>query len=459
MAGFTTQFMTPYALALNASTHMIAALSSVPELFGNFFQLFSSTALHWIKDRKKIIVICSLLQAFVWLPILLIPYFLWKSVYVLIVLVTLHATCNLFQAPIWNSTMGDLVPEHKRGEFFGQRNKIVGIASFYATLIAGIILSVFQANIFFGFSMLFGAAFVSRLAAAGFKSVQYNPPLDIEKEEPLTLFQFILNMEKTNYGMFVLFMMCFKFFVSMATPFFAVYLLKDIQFDYLHYTLIESAALIANFISMDIWGGSIDKRGTKLVLMVASLLIPLVPFLWIISTNFYYLLAIEIFSGIVWAGFNLSASNFIFDCVKPENRVKCISYYNFLTGAAVFLGITVGGFLVDLLPRLMFVSSIPLVFIISGIGRLGMALLFIPKLKEVRLIEVDFGHTFFKRFITIKPSEGMIYEVIGKYKKQLPPSQPMLIKKPKETYHEKSQNIFFSERHTTDVIKEMKKFK
>ncbi|HLC62522.1 MAG TPA: hypothetical protein VJI52_05905, partial [Candidatus Nanoarchaeia archaeon] len=36
-------------------------------------------------------------------------------------------------------------------------------------------------------------------------------------------------------------------------------------------------------------------------------------------------------------------------------------------------------------------------------------------LKEARLIEMGVGHSFFKRYMTIRPSEGLVFEVIGKY--------------------------------------------
>ena len=44
-----------------------------------------------------------------------------------------------------------------------------------------------------------------------------------------------------------------------------------------------------------------------------------------------------------------------------------------------------------------------------------MSLMLLPTLKEARLIEMDMGHSFFKRYLAIRPSEGLVFEVIGKY--------------------------------------------
>ena len=98
-------------------------------------------------------------------------------------------------------------------------------------------------------------------------------------------------------------------------------------------------------------------------------------------------------------------------------RIRCIAYYKFFEGIAIFAGALFGGFLINILPAWVFISSIPFVFLISGVLRLIASLILLPTLKEARLIELDVGHSFFKRYLTIRPSEGLIFEVIGKYRK------------------------------------------
>ena len=83
----------------------------------------------------------------------------------------------------------------------------------------------------------------------------------------------------------------------------------------------------------------------------------------------------------------------------------------------MFVGALLGGFLINKIPAWIFISSIPFVFLISGILRLLVSLLLLPTLKEARLIEFGIGHSFFHKHLTIKPSEGIVYEVIGKYHK------------------------------------------
>lgn len=441
MDGLTASFLTPFAIALKASVSLIAALTYVPQLVGAFIQLFAARIVEVMHDRRKIIVASSLINAILWIPLLLIPYATPSQKYLIVVYVAVQTLASQLANPVWNSLMGDIVPKYERGRFFGLRNKVIEAVSFFAALSAGFILEYFSpVKPFLGFTILFSLAFIARLFSAAFRSMMHNPSPDMAPSEKFSLFDFVKRMDKTNYGHFVIYIVMFKFAVYIAAPFFAVYMLKDLKLSYLQFTILAAAELIGSFSTLGIWGRIIDKRGTKFALYIAGILTPIVPILWLFSRNFYYLFVIQIISGLSWAGFDLSSSNFIFDAVRPENRVRGIAYYKFFEGIAVFAGALFGGFLVNKLPSWIFISSIPLVFLISGILRLVISLTQLPRLKEARLIELDVGHTFFKRFLTIRPSEGFVYEVIGKYqraKEKLKPSNIFkIIKKPKTTQKE-----------------------
>ena len=418
MEGMTSSFLTPFAVALNASVSMIAALTYVPQLLGAFVQLFTSKLVELIKDKRKILFAGSFMHAILWLPLLLIPYLTPNHKYLIIIYVSLQTILVQIMNPIWNSLMGDLVPKYERGRFFGVRNRVIGATSFIAALIAGLILNHYSPkHPFLGFTILFCVAFIARLLCGVFKAMIQNPKAGLVQEEKFSIFDFVKRMEKTNYGHFVMYIVLFKFAVYISSPFFAVYMLKNLGFSYLQFTIVTTSGLVASFTAMGIWGKLIDSKGTKYVLYVSGMLTPVIPIFWVFSHNFYYLAAVEFFSGIAWAGFNLSASNFIFDAVRPENRVRCIAYYRFFEGIAVFAGSLLGGFLINTIPPWIFISSIPFVFLISGILRILVSLILLPTLKEARLIEMDIGHAFFKKYVIIRPSEGLVYEVIGKYKK------------------------------------------
>jgi MFS family permease len=420
--GFTKSFISPLAIAMKASNTMVAAFSSVPDLISNIVQLLTISAVKKLHSRKQIIFYCALLQALVWLPIILVPLIAKNSVLLLLILVSITTTLSQFMQPLWNSLMGDIVPKNERGSFFGSRNVIVGIFTFASTFAAGLVLNHYSGfHPLYGFAIIFFIGLTARSVSIYFKSKLPDMPIAEQHSEEFSLWQFIKKMEKTNYGLFVTYVCLMKFAVYIAAPFFAVYMLKDLHFSYLQFTIITSASLVANFLFMALWGNLIDRKGSRRVLYITGLLVPIVPVLWAFVAMgfsggllFALILAVEIISGIAWAGFDLGQANFIFDAVRPENRIRCIAYFNFLMGVSIFAGTSVGSLLVYHYQNAFSFSSILLVFIISGVLRLIVSLLFLPKLHEVRLIELPLGHTLFHRIIDIKPGSGYEISIIDK---------------------------------------------
>ncbi len=431
--GLTENFVMPFAIALNATSSMLSILSSVPPLFASFMQLFSQNSLKFFKTRKNLIFWTALIQAFMWLPLLLIPLIASGNNHLefllLIIFVTLETTIGTFQGPIYNSILGDIIDDNKRGEFFGKRNRVVNVMGFVSTILAGLILSFFRDMdtngtthyVFFGFGILFFLAFVSRLISSYFKYKMYDPPYEIPKTK-IKFTAFLKNMTHNNYGIFVMYIFMFRLVASISAPFFALYLLKDMQMSYVYYTLIIGVAIVASFITMGFWGRLIDKRGSKFVLTISGFMIPISPLLLIIAvyipnptTRLIFLLCEEAFSGAAWAAFNLSTSSFLFDATSKEERVKYISYYNFLIGIAVFLGAVLGGVLIKIYP-VWVLSAIPFIFLTTGLLRLLVTSIFIKKVREAKMVEIDFpGRGFFHRVLTINPRSHTNVDIMGVY--------------------------------------------
>jgi len=105
-------------------------------------------------------------------------------------------------------------------------------------------------------------------------------------------------------------------------------------------------------------------------------------------------------AGYVWAGFNLSVINFIFDISSREARTRCVAYFNVTNGIFIFLGAFIGGYLATHLSGMFFGSALLTLFFISGIARFLVSIFIAGKFREVREVE------------KIKDKE-MLYIVLG----------------------------------------------
>jgi MFS family permease len=411
MFGFGESYVSPFAIALKATDPQIAFLSSIPQLASSISQLFAAKVTDVYKKRKQIILISTLVQSLIFFPLFIIP-FLTKNITLLILFFTIYWIAGYFGKPAWNSWMGELIDENRRGRYFGLRNKIMGFFAFSSVFAAGFLLDTFtKFNPFLGFGVIFLIALVARYFSYYYTKKMYEPRYIVEKRDSFTFVSFLKRMKHSNYGRFVLFVFFFKLAVSISAPFFAVYMLRDLNFTYWQYTLVIGVSSVASFLTMTYWGRYGDKFGNKKLLTVSGLLIPLIPILWVFSTNLKYLFAVQAFSGFLWAGFNLSSANFIFDSVSSSKRARCNAYYNVFFGISIFFGATIGGYLAKyVITPSFFISNLLVVFIISGFLRLCFSLLFLPTIKEERKVEHIPDSRLLFNVVAVDPIKGLMYE-------------------------------------------------
>jgi len=140
------------------------------------------------------------------------------------------------------------------------------------------------------------------------------------------------------------------------------------------------------------WGRAADRIGNLKVMFVTGAMVPLIPLFWLVSTNLVYLVIVQVFSGLAWAGFNLCSVNYLYDATGAEDRTKYLAYFNCGNGLAAGAGALPGG-LSDY-PHAGFngisgVEHLP----DSGILRGATSLIFLPRLKEVRKSKHGSGRT------------------------------------------------------------------
>ena len=407
MLGFTQDYFVPFLLLIGGTTRSVGILNSLPNFFAALIQLKSADLTERIGSRKKIINAFVFAQALLLLPIAFLAIKQSSSVIFFIVLVTLFTSLGAFATPPWGSLMSDLVPYDKRGEYFGWRNKTLGFIMVAFTFIAGFILHQMEKiNIFYGFAVIFIFASFFRIASWYFLTKMYEPKLHHKKEDYFSLAMFLGRIKKSNFARFVVFVALLNFCVNLASPYFTVLMLRDLHFNYLLYSIITITATLAVYLLMGRWGKHADKVGNLRIIKFTAPLIGILPLLWLVNRQPIYLLLTQIISGFAWAGFNLCASNFIYDAVSPEKRTRCISYFNVLNGFALCAGALIGGVLVEKLPPL-FGYKILSLFIVSSFLRLLVAVFIPMKLNEVRSVEPVRSNQLFFSMIGMKPFLGI----------------------------------------------------
>jgi MFS family permease len=279
--------------------------------------------------------------------------------------------------------MADLVPERIRGRYFAGRGRIASFVTLIFSFAAGGILQLLQPNVFLGFALLFGGAMLFRFMSLYFLARMYELPQVQVNGHHERLVDVVKGLSSTNLGRFTIFVALISFSANLAAPFFTVFMLRDLHFSYLTFVIITSVGALTALFFLRYWGKRADQGGNVTVIRITALLVPFIPLLWLVNRTPGYLAVAETFSSFAWAGFNLAATNFVYDAAPPEGRTKRIAVFNALNGTAICVGALAGGFMANRLPALFGYNLLSL-FAISGVLRLVVVAAFLRSFSEVR---------------------------------------------------------------------------
>jgi MFS family permease len=269
-------------------------------------------------------------------------------------------------------------------------------------------------NVYVAYSTLFTIAFIARLVSAFWIHKHKEIPHFFVPENSFSFKDFLSRAYESNFLKFVLFVAVYNFAISLSSPFMGMYFLTKLKLAPATFSTLVAIGLFAQFLTMRHWGLLSDELGTKKLMIVCTSGLALVPFCWLACSNIFWIAFIHFFNGIVFAGYQLSTSTFLFDAVTPQKRTRCVAYQAIINNSFVLLGTLFGGLIVALVPSSLpafqtrFMSSdssLLLLMLISGMLRM-VFLVFLTSFKEVRSTVYLKPSEFFFRIALIRPFAG-----------------------------------------------------
>jgi MFS family permease len=301
-----------------------------------------------------------------------------------------------FQRDNW---LSNIVPRSSLGRYLGQRLAIKSAFYLGAFIFLGYILDYFGKDILAGFAVVFTVAVVVGLIdfiIFTFMSEKTPAEKTIHQYETgkFSLASYLNELKVKKLDKFIYFSTFFQFTVGLSGPLYAVYMLNELHFSYLGFTMIISAEFLARVISAPFWGRFADKVGNIRVLGIVTRIIPALPICWIFCHHIGYLVFIQILSGACWGAFDLCTQSYLYKVAPPSRKLRYIVYTRFLILICAAAGGLLGAFCVnDIFP--VFGSKILSIFLISGLARILVVLYLMPKLVD---LAVTFGQP-------VKPQE------------------------------------------------------
>ncbi|MCY3956964.1 MAG: MFS transporter [Chloroflexi bacterium] len=357
-------FLAAFALLLGASNVHIGILTALPPILQPV-QLVAVVLIERLRMRKPFAVMSYFIAYAAWIPVAVIPFVLdiphAGAVTLLLVFVALRGIAQAFLNPSWIGWMRDIVPQDVMGSFFSQRMRIATIAAAVAGLIGAFYIDWWAGRVpepeqIYGYSyaMLFGSILLG-FGAVGFMARMPEPRMVApEGQRPTILQMLAAPLRDANYRQLMSFLMVWSLASQLAVPFFSVYMLTKLEMPLSAVVGLAVLSQATSVLFVNVWGGYVDRFGSKVVLSISSSLYLLVVLGWTFTTTpdphaltVPLLIVLHFLIGIASAGINLASTTIR---MKMAPQAQSTSY---LTGASLAaslgagIGPILGGIFVD----------------------------------------------------------------------------------------------------------------
>lgn len=351
-----TPYASLYTKRLGGGDNDIALLNSYPAVFCLFAVFFGTYLYRKFNDKKKITSIFFLLSRSFFLIFILIPFLpasLQPGIFVL--LYGMMNFPNSIATMGWQSYIGDLFNGHWRGRALSKRSTLSTISALVVTLTAGNMLYYIPKDnsgrirlyqIFFLAAFIIAIFEVYSLTVQRLdkNSRQVEKVTSLENMKSIDKFKSIFKMFKNNKH-FITFSLCVVFFHftwQMGWPIFFTY-----EYDILHsnefWTSISSTAnCIFQAITFILWQKYSEKKGNRLLIFYAALLMAITPFVYLISRSMIHIVLLSIISGSAVSGTTLLLLNNLYETVPDADRTTYIAFYTVITNITLMIAPVLG---------------------------------------------------------------------------------------------------------------------
>lgn len=371
-----------FLLALGATSAQVGLVAMFPLLNG-LLQPLGAAFIHrrggW---RKGVTLSALLIDDGLWLISLCVALLLpgTQAIVAIIAVLALQQFVNAFNIVAWTSWISDLIPASLRGRYFGRRNFICNGLGAITAVLAGQFIEHIGHDAVWSFAVVIGIGMAFRLVSGYFLRKQPEPFPDLSLDLPLRQ-QFTAPFEHQPFRRYMVFSMLWGFAVQFSAPFFAVYMIRDLQIDFGLVALFAGLTTIANLLGQRFWGPLCDRYGNQPVMRLTALIIVFQPFWWLFAAKtgwgFYLIPVLHASGGFAWSGYLLGNFNLMVGLAPETGKTPFFGVAAALTGVFSAIAPLSAGVLADFLTTQSFAVpawlpyGLPTLFLLSFALRFG----------------------------------------------------------------------------------------
>jgi len=407
MVGIGESYLPAFVLALGMGEVASGLIATVPLLAGGVLQIFSPFGVRLVGSHRRWAAVSAATQASIFVPLVVGSWRGSMPGLLVFALATLYWASGMAIGPAWNVWVERLVPSPIRTRYFARRTSAAHLGVLAGLLAGGMILDRFPHDGYplIGFAILFAIAGTSRYTSAALLRSQSRSDLVPPKEHPLATLELLRRFPRGGGGALLVYMLALTVTVTIASPFFTAYMLRRLGLSYGAYMALIGCSLAAKSLSLPVLGRLAPRVGLPILLRAAWVGIAAVPALWLVSSSYPYLVALQLVAGSAWAAHEYITFLMLFQLIGGQRRLKILTAYNLGNSVATAGGSLLGGLLFT-----TFGGGLPgyhAIFAVSSCLRAGCVVL-LARVPGVRLPQ---GKVSF-RPIAVRPATGILIRPI-----------------------------------------------
>lgn len=340
MVGIGETYLPAFALALGLSQVFSGLVSVIPLFIGAFLQLFSYYGPSYFNSRKNWVSFCAFFQGLSLFCIAFLPFFDFPKIPWILFFASLYWAFGMATGPAWNAWMGNEVPGKLRISYFSFRTKIAQIATLLGLVCGGVFLSSMSDSAYYltAYSFLFTCAACARFFSSYLLYQHQETPPQNLKTSKFSIISLVSWVSQKRVKYLLLFLFVTQIAVFFSSPYFNPFMLVQMKLDYAHYMVLISAIIVSKIFTYSLMSKIAQKNGSSFLILIGSLGIIPLPFLWTVSHAYFFILALQLFGGFLWGCFELGVFLYIIERHEEVERTKIVIITNFLNACGMLIG-------------------------------------------------------------------------------------------------------------------------
>ncbi len=351
--GMAESYFIAFMLALGLS-EVSAGLSIIlAQFIGTLSQILLLRPSLSIPSLRKRLLIYLPLQALAFVPLIIMGIERSATPMLMMIFLGFYWFNLLSLNPPWWRLMGHTIPRSYRLRFFSYRNLLTQFAVFIGLGLSGVVLylakpeghelAAFMGIFFIGFLFKVFSWFEIKYRHRDFV-------VPDGEENYLSFREFLKGLKNTEQGKLITFLFFFYVTVHSSASYFNPYMLGPLGFNYIQFMVVVGVSYFGRVIGSRVMQKKARPHQMNQILFIVTLCIALNPLLWAVSRNYSWILFIEFWSGLNWAGLELATSLLFYQRIKDRDRTSIMTYISFIQVGGMALGCSIGALFLHFLP-------------------------------------------------------------------------------------------------------------